>query len=126
VFVVRGPKPHRHTGAVRIRRPDKARIIVSLMFMTFTASAIAGQFWFQRRLVREFNYDGRRLQFRTFGIRQTLVRPLEDIAQVKEWSGRGGPIGYRLVFRDRGKVYLEYSVTNSIALANELRRDAKG
>ena len=77
-------------------------------------------------LLREFNYDGRTLQFRTLGIRQTQVRPLEDIAQVKEWSGRGGPIGYRLVFRDGWKVYLEYAVPNSITWADELRRDTEG
>jgi hypothetical protein len=80
----------------------------------------------QRRIVCEFDYDGRALQFRTLGIRQTQVRPLEDIAKVKDWSGRGGPIGYRLVFRGSGKVYLYYPVANSITLANQLRRDAKG
>jgi hypothetical protein len=31
-------------------------------------------------------------------------------------AGRGGPIGYRLVFRDGGKVYMEHSVADSIAL----------
>jgi hypothetical protein len=66
------------------------------------------------------------LQFQTLGTRQTQVRPLEDIAKVKDWSGQGGPIGYRLVFRGGGKVYLYFSVANSITLANQLRRDAKG
>lgn len=106
-------------------RPDKARTIVSLIFMVLTTSAIAGQFWFQRRIDCEFDYDGRTLQFRTLGIPRTQVRPLADLVQVKEWRGRGGPIGYRLVFRDGGKVYLEYSVGNSIALAEQLRRDAE-
>ena len=104
---------------------DKARIIVGLIFMAFTAAAVAGQFWFQRRIVCEFAYDGSTLQFRTLGIQQTQMRPLTEIAQVKEWRGRGGPLGYRLVFRDGWKVYLEYSVANSIALANQLRWDAK-
>lgn len=104
---------------------DKAPIIVSLIFMAFTASAIAGQFWFQRRIVCEFAYDGATLQFRTLGIPATQVRPLAEIAEVKEWRGRGGPLGFRLVFRDGWKVYLEYSVKNSIALANQLRWDAK-
>jgi hypothetical protein len=105
--------------------PNKAPIIVSLLFMAFTTAAIAGQFWFLRRLVCEFAYDGLTLQFRTLGIPQTQIRPLADLAQVNEWRGRGGPLGYRLVFHDGGKVYLEYSVANSIALANQLRWDAK-
>jgi hypothetical protein len=70
-------------------------------------------------MVCEFDFDGSTLRFRTLGIRQT--RPLADVAQVKDWRGRGGPIGYRLVFRDGAKVYLEYSVANSIALADQLR-----
>jgi hypothetical protein len=57
---------------------------------------------------------------------RTQVRSFAEIKQVKEWRGRGGLIGYRLSFRDGGKVYLEYSVANSIALADQLRRDAKG
>jgi hypothetical protein len=93
--------------------------------MAFTTAAIARQSWFLRRIVCEFDYDGATLQFRTLGIQQTQVRPLADIAQVKEWRGRGGTRGYRLVFRDDWKVYLEYSVANSIALANQLRWDAK-
>jgi hypothetical protein len=76
-------------------------------------------------MVCEFDYDGSTLRFRTLGIRQTHVRPHADVAQVKDWRGRGGPIGYRLVFRDGGKVYLEYSVANSIVLADQLRRHAK-
>jgi hypothetical protein len=94
---------------------------LSIVWAGFT---IGIQMWFQRRIVCEFDYDGRALQFRTLGIRQTQVRPLEDLAKVKDWSGRGGPIGY--LFRGGGKVYLYYSVANSITLANQLRRDAKG
>jgi hypothetical protein len=107
-------------------RPEKARIIVSLIFMALATSAIVAQFWFQRRIVCEFTYDGSTLQFRTLGISQTQMRPLEDIAQVKEWRGRGGPIGYRLVFQDGAKAYLEHSVANSVALVDQLRRDARG
>jgi hypothetical protein len=113
------------SARVAFAATDKAPIIVCLIFMAFTTAAIAGQFWFQRRIVCEFDYDGLTLRFRTLGIRRTQVRPLEEIAQVEEWRGRGGPLGYRLVFRDGGKVYLEYSVANSIALANHLRWDAK-
>jgi hypothetical protein len=94
--------------------------------IVWTGSTIGIQMWFQRRIVCEFDYDGRALQFQTLGIRQTQVRPLEDRAKVKDWSGRGGPIGSRLVFRGGRKGYLYYSVANSITLANQFRRDAKG
>jgi hypothetical protein len=74
-------------------RPDKARIIVSLIFIAVAASAIAGQIWFQRRLVCEFDYDGPTLQFRTLGIPQTQMRPLAEITQVKDGAGEEGRSG---------------------------------
>jgi hypothetical protein len=104
-------------------RPAKGLLFISVAWAGF---AIGTQLWFQRRIVCGFDYDGHRLQFRTLGIPRMQVRPLDDIAKVEEWRGRGVPIGYRLVFRDGRKVYLMYSVANSIPLANQLRRDAKG
>ena len=41
-------------------------------------------------------------------------------------SGNGGgrgPVGYRLQFQDNQKLYLEFSVSNSVALVNRLRAD---
>ena len=106
--------------------PDKARVVVSLLFLTFTTAAIAGQMWFQRRIVCDFNYDGCTLQFRTLSVQQMQMRPLPDIREVREWRGRGGPLGYRLLFRDKQRVYLEYSVSNSIVLAERLRANIAG
>lgn len=97
--------------------------IVSLLFMAFAVTAISGTMWFQRRMICGFDYDGGTLRFRTLGVPQTQVRPFSDIQQVKDWRGRGGPIGYILVFHNAGKLYLEYSVSNSIALAEQLRWD---
>ena len=103
---------------------DKARILFSVLFMALPVAAIASQFWFQRRIICEFGYDGCTLQYRTLGIPEMQVRPLQDLGQITLWRGRSGPIGYRLVFRDGAKVYLDFSVANSIALADQLRRDA--
>jgi hypothetical protein len=37
--------------------------------------------------------------------------------------GGRGPVGYRLQFQDNQKLYLEFSVSNSVALVNRLRAD---
>jgi hypothetical protein len=100
---------------------DNYRLLFSLIFMVLPVSAIVSQFWFQRRIICEFGYDGYTLQYRTLGNSGTQMRLLQDLAQVKGWSGRGGPMGYRLVFQDGGKLYLENSVTNSMALSERLR-----
>ena len=59
-------------------------------------------------------------------VQQMQMRPLPDIREVREWRGRGGPLGYRLLFRDKQRVYLEYSVSNSIVLAERLRANIAG
>jgi len=40
-------------------------------------------------------------------------------------AGKRGQLEYRLQFQDREKLYLEFSVTNSIPLANRLRLDLR-
>jgi hypothetical protein len=74
-------------------------------------------------MISEFQYDGSMLQFRTIGIAEPQMRPLGDIADIRGWLGKGGPLGYRLLFQDRQKLYLEFSVSNSITLVNQLRAD---
>src|SRR5258708_31284254 len=95
-------------------------------FLVFICWAIAMQIRFQRRMVSEFSYDGFTFQFRTLGIRQAQTRPVSQIEVVRDWRGRGGPMGYRIVFRDRGKVYLAYSVTNAGRVGEPLRSDISG
>jgi hypothetical protein len=95
----------------------------SLGFLIFVTWAIAMQFRFLRFIVSEFRYDGFMFEFRTIGIRQTQTKTLSQIAAVKEWRGRGGPQGYRIVFQDRGKVYLSYGVTNAAQVGELLRWD---
>jgi len=104
-------------------RADRARAVVGLLFLAFGVVATAGQLWFQRRIVCDFSYDGYTLQFRTLGGQAMQMRPLLDLKEVREWRGRGGPQGFRLRFRDKQRVYLEYAVSNSITLAERLRAD---
>jgi hypothetical protein len=106
-------------------RAESVRTLFSMIFMVLPVSAIVSQFRFQRRIICEFGYDGYTLQYRTLGNSGTQMRPLQDLARVEGWSGRGGPMGYRLIFQDGGKLYLEISVANSMALAEQLREDAR-
>lgn len=103
--------------------PSKAPLVTSAVFVLFAVFAIASQFRFQRRLITEFRYDGAALQFQTLGIQEAQMRPLGDIASIREWRGKGGPLGYRLVLHDREKLYLEFSVSNSVPLVNRLQSD---
>ena len=102
---------------------DKARLFVSFLFVLFAAVAIRYQFFFLRTVISEFQYDGSTLRFRTLGTQEPQFRPLADIASIRDWRGRGGQLGYRLQFQDGRKLYLEFSVSNSVALANRLRAD---
>jgi hypothetical protein len=83
------------------------------------------QVWFWRRIVNELSYDGRALRFRTLGTAEMRARDLSEIADLAEWQGRGGPIGYRLRFRDGEKVYLQFGVSNSTAAVEQIRRDLR-
>ncbi len=84
---------------------------------------IASGFWFWKRLIKEFNYDGRAFTFNTLASSEMQVRHVSDIEEVGEWRGRGGPLGYRIKFRDGAKLYLHNGVSNAGALAERLRSD---
>jgi hypothetical protein len=82
---------------------------------------IESGFWFWKRLIKEFNYDGRTLTFNTLANSEMQVRHISEIEEVGEWRGRGGPLGYCIKFRDGGKLYLQNGVSNAAALAEHLR-----
>jgi hypothetical protein len=103
--------------------PNRAILLFSVLFIFFVVAATVSQVWFHRRIITEFRYDGSTLQFRTISLQEPQFRPVADIASIREWKGKGGPLGYRLQFQDRQKLYLEFSVSNSIVLANRLRVD---
>jgi hypothetical protein len=102
---------------------QKGLLLFSLVFVAIASFGIGMQLWFRRRIVSEFNYDGHALRFRTPGMGEMQTRALSEIADLGEWRGRGGPLGYRLRFRDGQKVYLRYGVSNSVAAAEQIRRD---
>jgi hypothetical protein len=83
------------------------------------------QVWFRRRVVKEFNYDGSALRFSTLGTPETQTRAISEIAEIAEWQDRGGTQGYRLRFLDGQKIYLQYGVANSVAVAEQMRRDSR-
>ena len=105
--------------------PSKAPLVFSTVFVLFAVFAIASQIRFQRSLITEFRYDGSTIQFQTLGIQEAQMRPVSDIAAIRDWRGKGGPLGYRLVLQDGRKLYLEFSVSNSVAFVNQLRADLR-
>jgi hypothetical protein len=97
----------------------KGMLVISFWFVAIVVLGIGAQTWFWGRLVKEFSYDGYTLQFRTLGRPAIQTRRLAEIASISQWrGGRGGPLGYRIKFRDRTKIYVQYSVSGS-ALATE-------
>src|SRR5689334_22485248 len=90
-----------------------ARTAFSFGFLIFVVWAINMQIRFQHTIVCEFSYDGYTLEFRTIGVRRTQVRQTSGIKTIREWRGRGGPQGYRIDFREGGRIYLSYSVRNA-------------
>jgi hypothetical protein len=87
---------------------------------------ILSGFWFWRRLITEFSYDGRTLRLSTLGIPEVQTRHLSEIAEVSEWRGRGGQLGYRLRFRDGAKFYLQNGVSSAAVVAEQIRYNLLG
>ena len=101
--------------------PSKGLFVSSLVFMAVASFGIGMQLWFRRRLVKEFSYEGRALRYRTLGTAELQTRDLSEIAEIGDWRGRGGSLGYRLRFRDGEKIYLQHGVSNSAAAAEQIR-----
>ena len=104
-------------------QPQGGNVWVITWMIVVGLGFIGGGFWFWKRLIKEFNYDGRTLTFNTLASSETQVRDVSDIEQVREWTGRGGLLGYRIKFRDGAKFYLHNGVSNAAALAERLRYD---
>lgn len=105
--------------------PFRSRLFVTLLLILLAAGGIGLQLWYQRRIISDFRYDGCTLQFRTLGIQEPQMRPLNDISSIRDWRGKGGSLGYRLQFQDSQKLYLEFSVSNSTELVNRVRTDLR-
>lgn len=64
-------------------------IVSGFAGMAIAAFGVGAQLWFRNRLVTEFGYDGRALQFRTLGRAET-ARDLSEIAEVADGAGAEG------------------------------------
>lgn len=106
--------------------PGKTLLIASVLYLAAAAVGIGMQLWFQRRIISEFLFDGRSFRYRTLGVSTFETRALSEIAAIRDWRGRSQPIGYKLLFRDGRKAYLQYCVSNSKVVAEQLRLHVAG
>jgi hypothetical protein len=110
-----------HTAPSHQSRGRDGFAAICLIVLGF--GLIGGVVWFWERLVKEFNYDGRTFTFNTLASPEMQVRDLSAIEEVGEWTGRGGPLGFCIKFRDGTKLYLHYGVSNAAALVERIRSD---
>jgi len=95
----------------------------ALLFILLAIGVVSMQAWFLRRIIREFTYDGTTLQFRTLARSEPQTRVASQVLAVRDWAGRGGLNGYKLMFRDAPRAYLENDTTNTALLIEHLLRD---
>ena len=92
-------------------------------FITISAGLIALQIREYRRLVRDYNYDGWQLRFRTMGSQTDEDWRLFEFKHLRELRGRSSRLGCRLQLKDGRVVYLYNTVSNLDALVMALRSD---
>jgi hypothetical protein len=103
-----------------IFQPNSSAAGLSIAFIALALAAIVMQLWFRRRIVREFTYTGSALHIHTLGIHAMQTYSLSQLKDIREWRGRRGPVGYRLIFTDGWNAYIESTVENSNALLDRL------
>jgi hypothetical protein len=99
--------------------------VIALLFILLAIGVIALQVWFRRRIIREFEYDGTTLHYRTLSLTESHSRFPSQLLAIREWAGRGGLMGYQLIFRDAPKAYLEDDTPNAAALIEKLLEDMR-
>jgi hypothetical protein len=101
-------------------------------FLTLPLIACAiflNEIWGLMRMIRSIQYDGTMLRMRSLAAPSTIVRALDQITEIAEWSESGwkhGVIhskGYRIRFGKGEKVYLESSLPEIRSLIARLRED---
>ena len=97
--------------------------VVAALFILLAIGVIAAQIWFRRRIIREFQYDGTTLHYKTLSLTESHSRFPSQLLAIREWAGRGGLMGYQLFFRDAPKAYLEDDTPNASALIERLLED---
>jgi hypothetical protein len=95
----------------------------AIWLMVLGASLVGAVLLFWKRIIKEFNYDGRTFTVNTLASPEMQMRDLSAIEEVGEWAGRGGPLGFCIKFRDGTKLYLQYGVSSAAALAERMRDD---
>jgi hypothetical protein len=106
-----------------LRQPPGHNAFAIIWLVVLGLGLVGSGFWFWNRLIKEFSYDGRTLTFNSLASSEMAVRDLSAIEEVSEWTGRGGPQGYCIRFRDGAKLYLQNGVSNAAVLAERLRCD---
>jgi hypothetical protein len=97
--------------------------VIAFLFILLAIGIIAGQVWFRRRIIREFTYDGATLRYKTLASSEPHTRMASQLVMIRAWAGRGGVMGYRLIFHDAPKAYLEDDTPNAELLVEHLLRD---
>ena len=112
-------------GMLPSHRPpvSPALRVVSALFILLSIFIVTMIGWYRRRIIREFQYDGATLHYKTLAISEPLHRHPAQLTVIREWAGRGGLMGYQLFFRDHPKAYLEDSTPNARALIERLLAD---
>lgn len=101
---------------------DALRVIGGL-FILLAIGVISMAMWYRRRIIREFQYDGVSLHYQTLAVPHMQSRFPHQLVVIREWAGRGGLMGYQLIFRDAPKAYLEDDTPNAPALIERLLQD---
>ena len=94
--------------------------LVLAPLFAFQLLFMGSQFRRNGQTIVEFECDELSIQFRKLGDSHHEARPISDVVKVYKWRGLGEPIGYRLLFRDGSKAYINYSLSNVRALEERL------
>lgn len=97
--------------------------VIGFLFILLAMGVIAMTLWYRRRIIREFQYDGTTLHYQTLAEPHMQSRFPHQLMVIREWAGRGGLMGYQLIFRDAPKAYLEDDTPNASALIERLLQD---
>ena len=97
--------------------------VIAFLFILLAIAIISMQVWFRRRIIREFRYDGATLHYQTLSRFAEHSRFPAQLVAIRDWAGRGGVMGYQLIFRDLPKAYLEDDTPNATVLIERLLQD---
>jgi hypothetical protein len=109
--------------------PPGFKLAFFLTLPLIAGAIFLNEIWGLRRMIRSIEYDGRMLRMRSLAAPSTIVRALDQITEIAEWSDSGwkhGVIdskGYRIRFGKREKANLESSIPEIRSLIARLRGD---